>query len=348
MGSEGYSRQQGSGGGESQGWRRVGDENKLPGEVTTIDPATLNAAAPAGITHTVVQTPEGFRVKFSDGTVLGRVFATQAEAEAGVEQWNKTAATPSVAAPAGSDLSNLGTNMVAGMTANLYGGLYDALVAGSTRFAGLEDPILTRARPWFDAGLIKSPEDLRALVNSPEYKAGATGPAPAVAADTTAAAPAATAARPKTPEEFLALQTNLRRGPSRRFDPQERQALELVRGAQSSIDPSDLEEGENKTRATLDFAADESGIARSTLHDRVQKALAKIEENITKVNEKHGTKLDTDTAHNLGMQSTLDVYDEPAHWCLRRWATRWCDIGQRRLRRNGDTGVRAYDSSARR
>jgi N12 class adenine-specific DNA methylase len=60
------------------------------------------------------------------------------------------------------------TGLVAGlkglgnaMTNSLYTGLYDALVAGKSTFSGVKDPILTDARPAFDAGLIKSPDDLK-------------------------------------------------------------------------------------------------------------------------------------------------------------------------------------------
>lgn len=59
---------------------------------------------------------------------------------------------------------NLG-NMAKGMTDNLYTGLFESLKKGSSKFAGIEDPLLKRAKEPYEKGLIKSPEDLRRFAN---------------------------------------------------------------------------------------------------------------------------------------------------------------------------------------
>lgn len=48
-------------------------------------------------------------------------------------------------------------------SAGLYSGLFDSLKAGKDTFAGAKDPILKAAKPYFDAGLISDPGDLKAL-----------------------------------------------------------------------------------------------------------------------------------------------------------------------------------------
>ena len=52
------------------------------------------------------------------------------------------------------------------ITGNLYGGLFEALRQGKDTFAGVRDPVIARAKSFFDQGLVKSPEDLQALVNA--------------------------------------------------------------------------------------------------------------------------------------------------------------------------------------
>lgn len=62
------------------------------------------------------------------------------------------------------------TGIGKGITDNLYNGLFESLKKGSTKFAGIEDPVLKKAKEPFEKGLIKSPEDLRRFVNElPEY-----------------------------------------------------------------------------------------------------------------------------------------------------------------------------------
>jgi hypothetical protein len=53
-----------------------------------------------------------------------------------------------------------------GATDKLYEGLFTALQQGKETFAGIKDPVIARARPFFDQGLIKSAKDLRDLVQS--------------------------------------------------------------------------------------------------------------------------------------------------------------------------------------
>lgn len=48
---------------------------------------------------------------------------------------------------------------------NMYKTLFDALQQGKTVVAGVKDPVLVRAKEAFDAGLIKSPEDLQRFEN---------------------------------------------------------------------------------------------------------------------------------------------------------------------------------------
>jgi len=69
-----------------------------------------------------------------------------------------------VPAPAVAEgLADLG-GMARGMSENLYKGLFQALTEGKDTYAGMRDPVLVRARPEFEAGKIKSPEDLQAFV----------------------------------------------------------------------------------------------------------------------------------------------------------------------------------------
>jgi hypothetical protein len=80
------------------------------------------------------------------------------------------AETPQPAAPAeappatGSGSVNL-SGMGKSMTSNLYEGLFKSLQSGKNTFAGVKDKVLTDAKPAYDAGLIKSPEDLADFVN---------------------------------------------------------------------------------------------------------------------------------------------------------------------------------------
>jgi len=55
--------------------------------------------------------------------------------------------------------------MAKGISDNLYSGLFESLKKGSTKFAGIEDPILKRAKEPFEKGLIKNAEDLRKFAN---------------------------------------------------------------------------------------------------------------------------------------------------------------------------------------
>lgn len=51
--------------------------------------------------------------------------------------------------------------MAKGMTESFYTQAFDSLQQGKSTIAGVKDPILTKAKPHFDRGTIKSPQDLR-------------------------------------------------------------------------------------------------------------------------------------------------------------------------------------------
>jgi hypothetical protein len=62
------------------------------------------------------------------------------------------------------------TGMGKGMTDKLYQGLFDALQQGKDTFAGIKDPALAKAKPAYEAGLIKSPKDLQEFLNKPKIE----------------------------------------------------------------------------------------------------------------------------------------------------------------------------------
>lgn len=78
------------------------------------------------------------------------------------------------------DLTGMGT----AITDNFYARVFESLQAGRKTVAGVKDPILAAARPAFEQGLIKSPEDLRAFANQgkaaaePKLPAALSGSAP--------------------------------------------------------------------------------------------------------------------------------------------------------------------------
>lgn len=69
-----------------------------------------------------------------------------------------------------------------GASDKLYQGVFEALRAGESKFRGVPDPLLVKAKPLFDQGLIKSPADLRALFEAgyDPVKAGLVAPKPTV------------------------------------------------------------------------------------------------------------------------------------------------------------------------
>lgn len=73
--------------------------------------------------------------------------------------------TPKPAQPEG-DISGALGGFGKGMVDSLYGGLFDSLQKGKDTFAGVPDPALAKAKPFFEQGLLKSPDDLRRLVNA--------------------------------------------------------------------------------------------------------------------------------------------------------------------------------------
>lgn len=81
---------------------------------------------------------------------------------------------PAVEAPAAPNPQQAVAGIGTGITDGLYSGLFKSLTEGKDTFGGIKDPVLERARPAFERGEIKSPEDLRAFVNTPEAPAAAT------------------------------------------------------------------------------------------------------------------------------------------------------------------------------
>ena len=79
-----------------------------------------------------------------------------------------------------------------GTTEQLYSSAFDALVSGKDTIHGVKDPIITRAKPLFDAGLIKSPGDIRAFEQGGYPDQTAAQPIQAEDTNGTTAAPATT------------------------------------------------------------------------------------------------------------------------------------------------------------
>ena len=105
------------------------------------------------------------------------------ETEAVPEGRVPAVATEAVKPPEKIDLTGMGK----GITDNLYAGIYKALVEGKDTFSGVKDPLIVRAKPYFDKGLITSAEDLRKFANEgpqafekPETKEALTIPENAV------------------------------------------------------------------------------------------------------------------------------------------------------------------------
>ncbi|MHB0978405.1 MAG: PLxRFG domain-containing protein [Minisyncoccota bacterium] len=66
-----------------------------------------------------------------------------------------------------SDIKGFFQGIGKSISANFYVQAWAALQKGSVKVAGMRDPILVRAKPDFDAGLLKGPEDLVKYVNAP-------------------------------------------------------------------------------------------------------------------------------------------------------------------------------------
>jgi nucleotide-binding universal stress UspA family protein len=65
------------------------------------------------------------------------------------------------------DLSEIG-GMAKGMMGNFYEGIFKSLKEGKDTFSGVKDPLIAKAKPLFEKGLIRSPEDLKEFVNNPD------------------------------------------------------------------------------------------------------------------------------------------------------------------------------------
>jgi hypothetical protein len=62
------------------------------------------------------------------------------------------------------DLSSIG-NIGSGIIDNFYEGIFQSLKNGKDTFSGVKDPLIAKAKPYFEKGLIKSPEDLKKFSN---------------------------------------------------------------------------------------------------------------------------------------------------------------------------------------
>jgi len=100
-------------------------------------------------------------LKIGDVEVLAEA-ATKAEAE-GLQTAKKPTVKPKTEVET-TGLEKLG-EMGKGITDSLYEGVFDSLKAGKDTLAGVKDPLIAKAKPYFEQGLINSPEDLKTLVN---------------------------------------------------------------------------------------------------------------------------------------------------------------------------------------
>lgn len=67
------------------------------------------------------------------------------------------------------DISSIG-KMGNAMMENFYKGIFESLKKGKNTFAGVKDPLIEKAKPYFKRGEIKSWEDLQRLANDPNFK----------------------------------------------------------------------------------------------------------------------------------------------------------------------------------
>ena len=66
----------------------------------------------------------------------------------------------------GPQINKAFSEMGGAISSNFYKGIFESLKKGESAFAGVKDPLLEAAKPSFDAGLIKSPEDLKEFSKS--------------------------------------------------------------------------------------------------------------------------------------------------------------------------------------
>ena len=58
--------------------------------------------------------------------------------------------------------------MGSGIVDNLYKGIFESLEKGKDTFAGIKEPLISRAKPYYKEGLIKDAKDLKAFSNDPK------------------------------------------------------------------------------------------------------------------------------------------------------------------------------------
>jgi hypothetical protein len=66
----------------------------------------------------------------------------------------------------GQDMKQAFSTMKGASAQKLYEGIFNSLEKGKSTFAGIRDPLIQKAKPYFDKGYIKSPEDLKEFVNN--------------------------------------------------------------------------------------------------------------------------------------------------------------------------------------
>lgn len=70
-----------------------------------------------------------------------------------------------VNAPSAPNFKGLFGGIAGDMTSGFYKGVFDALKKGKNTFAGVKEPLIAKAKPYFEKGLIQSPDDIRDFAN---------------------------------------------------------------------------------------------------------------------------------------------------------------------------------------
>lgn len=81
---------------------------------------------------------------------------------------NKAKVSPGTTSPKQENINNAFTQMGGGIVDNLYNGIFESIKNGKDTFAGIKDPLIAKAKPYYDAGLINSSKDLKEFSNNPK------------------------------------------------------------------------------------------------------------------------------------------------------------------------------------
>lgn len=126
----------------AKGGRAISPDEILPPEVKPpARPGQVTGAAPKALTHKPGKPPSGGSPP--------------------------SGGAPTVAKPSGATHAYDVPGAMRGSdpAGGLYRGVFDALEKGKTTFAGVKDPLIAKAKPFYDQGLIKTSDDIRTLVN---------------------------------------------------------------------------------------------------------------------------------------------------------------------------------------